>query len=202
MVHMTPFSGDFIDPDVDNLAEISVCQSIIDNALDGFTDRVPMKTKELANDVPSHKFGPCSQDHTERQREWALSLGPGEGLHLNATGTAFDSSGRIHQGYGDSPKRDMLPSPLIQHIVSRPLPPTRRADDLESLIGNQIDHHFTVFLGNLFDAMRLESQGFSHYTFNEHKSYPPFLSDLHQQELLDLIHAFKFLINLSTHKFV
>jgi len=42
----------------------------------------------------------------------------------------------------------------------------------------------------------------SNYTFYEHESYPPFLSAFHQQEVLDLIHAFKFLSKLSTHKFV
>jgi hypothetical protein len=47
-------------------------------------------------------------------------------------------------------------------------------------------------LQHCFDAMSLEFQSLSDYTLNEHESYPPFLSDLHQQELLDLIHAFKF----------
>lgn len=65
-----------------------------------------------------------------------------------------------------------------------------------------INHYFTMFFSNLFDAMSLESQRFSDYTFNDHESYPPFLSDFHHQALLDLIHSLKFLNDLSTHKFV
>ena len=49
-----------------------------------------------------------------------------------------------------------------------------------------------MFFSDLVNAMPLESKGLSDYTFNEHESYPPFLSACHQQELLDLIHAFKF----------
>ena len=67
---------------------------------------------------------------------------------------------------------------------------------------DKVTYYFTMFFSDLFNAMPLESKGFSDYTFNEHESYPPFLSDCHQQELLDLIHAFKFLYEHSTHKFV
>jgi hypothetical protein len=96
----------------------------------------------------------------------------------------------------------MLPAPFFQRVVPRPFPTTTGTNNPASSIGKQINHYFLMFFSNFFDAMSLESQRFSDYTFNEHESYPPFLSDLHQQEVLDLIHAFKFLNELSTHKFV
>ena len=161
-----------------------------------------METKKLTNDLPSHKFGPSSQNHTQRQRERAFPLSPGDRLHLNATVTAFDPSGRINQDDGNTPERNMLPTPFFQPVVPRSLATTRGTNNLTSSIGEEVNHYFSMFFNNLFDAMSLESQSLSDYTFNEHESYPPFLSDLHQQELLDLIHAFKFLNDLSTHKFV
>jgi hypothetical protein len=41
--------------------------------------------------------------------------------------------------------------------------------------------------------MSLESQGLSYYAFYEHESCPPSYRFGHQQEVADLIHAFKFL---------
>jgi len=199
---MPSLTGDFINADVNKVTKISIRQSIVNNILNSFTDGIPMETKELTNDLPSHKFRPGSQDHTQRQRKWAFSLSPGDRLHLNATVTAFDPSGRINQGDGDTPERNMLPTPFFQRVVPRSLATTRGTNNLTSSIGEEVNHYFTMFFSDLFDAMSLESQGLSDYTFNEHESYPPFLSDLHEQEVLDLIHAFKFLNELSTHKFV
>ena len=110
--------------------------------------------------------------------------------------------GGINQSDGDTPERNMLPASFFQYVVPRSLAATFGANKLTSTIGKKMNHYYTMFFDNLADAMSLESQGLSDYTFNEHESYPPFLSVLHQQEVLDLIHAFKFLNKLSTHKFV
>jgi molybdopterin-guanine dinucleotide biosynthesis protein A len=52
--------------------------------------------------------------------------------------------------------------------------------------------HIFSFLNDFFYTVPLEFKRFTNYTFDEHESYPPFLSASHQQELLGLIHAFKF----------
>jgi hypothetical protein len=96
----------------------------------------------------------------------------------------------------------MLPTPFFQRVVPRSIATTIRTNKPAPSIGEKVNHYFAMFFSNLADTMSLESQGLSDYTFNEHESYPPFLSDCHQQELLDLIHAFKFLNELSTHKFL
>jgi hypothetical protein len=174
MIHMPSLTGYLIDTNVDKATEISVCQTIVNNILNGFTDCIPMETKELTNNLPGHQFGPRSQDHTQMKRERAFPLRPGHRFHPNPTVTTFDSSGRIDQGDRNSPERHMLPLSFLQRVVSRSFLSTRGTYDFTSSIGNQIDHHFTVFLSNLFDTMSLESQGLSDYTFNEHESYPPF----------------------------
>jgi hypothetical protein len=175
MIHMPFLAGDLIDSYVEKVAKIPVRQTIVDNAFNGFTYCIPMETKKLTNHIPSHKLGPSSQYHTQRQRERAFPLGPWNGLYFDSTISALDSSGRINQRNGDTPERNMLPASFLQCVVPRPLAATRGTNNPASFIGKQVNHYFTLFFSNLFDAMPLESQRFSDYTFNEHESYPPFL---------------------------
>jgi hypothetical protein len=96
----------------------------------------------------------------------------------------------------------MFPAPLPQRIVSWPFRLTAGTDKLEASIRQQPNNQASVIFAHLFHTVPLESQGLSNYTFNEHESYPPSYRFRHQQELLDLIHAFKFYEPPSTHKFV
>jgi len=65
----------------------------------------------LVNYFPSHKFGPGIQNHAERQRQRAFALAPRDLFPFNVTGAAFDPSGRINQGEGDAPEKNMLQAP-------------------------------------------------------------------------------------------
>jgi hypothetical protein len=176
---MCTFARDLINTDANKVAEISVCQAIIDNILDGFTDCIPMETKELTDDIPSHQFGLGGQYYTQMKRDRAFPLCPGYHSLSNAAVATFNSSGGIVQVDGDSPKRLMLPALFLQSIVSRSSLSTRGTFGLTSSIGNRLGQHFTVFLNNFLVAMCLESQGLSDYTFNQYESYPPSLSGLH-----------------------
>ena len=65
-----------------------------------------------------------------------------------------------------------------------------------------IDHQLSVFVSDLFHTMPLESQRLSYYAFDEHESYPPSHRCRYQQEVLELIHAFKLFRPQLTHKFL
>jgi hypothetical protein len=87
--------------------------------------------------------------------------------------------------------------PLGQGIVTTPSAAALGADQSMTLIRDQIDQQMSVLFSDSFYTMPLESQGFSNYAFYEHESYPPSYRFGHQQEVPDLIHAFKFLDPLA-----
>ncbi len=161
-----------------------------------------MEAKEFTNHFPSQNFGPCSQNYCQGDRKWAITLSPGDSLYFDATVCACYPPGCINQNDRNSSKGNMFPMPLFQCVVPRSFGTATWTDKSAPPIRDQVNNHFSMFFSNLFHTMSLESKGLSYYTFNEHESYPPFLSVVHQQEVLDLIHAFKLLNENSTHKFV
>lgn len=151
-----PFlAGDLIDSYVNKVAKISIFQPIVDNVFNSFTYCIPMESKKLTNHIPNYKLGPSSQDHTQRQRKRTFPLSPGDRFHFNATVNALKPSGRISQRNWDTPQRDMLPASFFQRVVSRPFPTTTGTYQPVTSIGKQINHYFTMFFGDLFDAMSL-----------------------------------------------
>jgi len=96
----------------------------------------------------------------------------------------------------------MFPTPLPQRVVSWPFSVTARTDKFETPIREQPNNQASIIFTHFLHSVPLEAQGLSNYTFNEHESYPPSYRFAHQQEVLDLIHAFKLYEPPSTHKFV
>ena len=193
MIHMPFLSRDLINTNIYDTAQIPILQAVVHDIFNRFSNCIPMKAKELPHHVPCHYPSPCSQDKTEGNGQWTFPSGPGDLLDLHATLGAAHTAGRINQNDGNPPKGDVFPLSLGQGVVSGSATAAARTHRLKPSISSQPNYQFTTFLGDPNNTMPLEIQGLSDYTFNEHESYPPSQRFRHHKEVLDLIHAFKFL---------
>ena len=130
--------GDFINPDVKDIAHIPVPQAIVNDIFGRLSNGIPVKPKQLANHLPGHLFRPRGQDHAQRNRQWAFALSPRDRFYLETKGRTLNPSWFIRQQQGNLLKRHMLPLSLGQGVVSSTSATTAGTDQLVPLIRNQV----------------------------------------------------------------
>jgi len=168
-----PFlSADLIDANESDSLVIFPFSPIFNGSLYRASDRIPGDIEKSGYLVPRQQSSPERKDRDKGETESSFPHAPRDTFHLHTMLAAFDPSGPVVDKNGDTPQRDVAPSPLFEDILAMIPFFTDAAWELSSFFGIQDNPQFFIYKFDRNNTMILDSKSETYDTFYEHESPP------------------------------